>query len=80
VPYTFNSSTWEAEAGRFLSSRPALSTEFQVSQDYTEKPCLGKKKTKNKNKKNKNKNKKTQTNQKKEKKISYKKKSEIRNT
>jgi hypothetical protein len=27
VAYTFNPSTWEAEAGRFLSSRPAWSTE-----------------------------------------------------
>jgi hypothetical protein len=25
--HTFNPSTWEAEAGRFLSSRPAWSTE-----------------------------------------------------
>jgi hypothetical protein len=27
VRHTFNPSTWEAEAGRFLSSRPAWSTE-----------------------------------------------------
>jgi hypothetical protein len=27
MAHTFNSSTWEAEAGRFLSSRPAWSTE-----------------------------------------------------
>jgi hypothetical protein len=27
VAHAFNSSTWEAEAGRFLSSRPAWSTE-----------------------------------------------------
>jgi hypothetical protein len=27
VAYSFNPSTWEAEAGRFLSSRPAWSTE-----------------------------------------------------
>jgi hypothetical protein len=26
VAHAFNPSTWEAEAGRFLSSRPALST------------------------------------------------------
>jgi hypothetical protein len=38
----------EAEAGGFLSSRPAWSTrELQDSQGYTEKPCL-KKKNKNK--------------------------------
>jgi hypothetical protein len=44
VAHAFNPSTWEAEAGRFLSSRPAWSTEFQDSQGYTEKPCLGGKK------------------------------------
>jgi major histocompatibility complex class I len=27
VAHTFNPSTWEAEAGGFLSSRPAWSTE-----------------------------------------------------
>jgi hypothetical protein len=27
VVHVFNPSTWEAEAGRFLSSRPACSTE-----------------------------------------------------
>jgi hypothetical protein len=27
VAHTFNSSTWEAEAGKFLSSRPVWSTE-----------------------------------------------------
>jgi hypothetical protein len=48
--HTFNPSTREAEAGRFLSSRPAWSTEFQDSQGYTEKPCL--KKPKKKKKKN----------------------------
>jgi hypothetical protein len=38
-------STWEAKADRFLSSRPAWSTEFWDSQGYTEKPCLKKTKT-----------------------------------
>jgi hypothetical protein len=45
----FNPSTpeAEAEAGGFLSSRPAWSTdEFQDSQGYTEKPYLKKTKTK----------------------------------
>jgi hypothetical protein len=28
VAHTFNPSTWEAEAGRFLSSRPAWSTKW----------------------------------------------------
>jgi hypothetical protein len=56
VVHTFNPSTWEAEAGEFLSSRPAWSTsEFQDSQGYTEKPCLEKpkknQKTKTKNEK-----------------------------
>jgi hypothetical protein len=41
VAHTFNPSTREAEAGEFLSSRPAwLQIEFQDSQGYTEKPCL----------------------------------------
>jgi hypothetical protein len=44
-------STWEAEAGRFLSLRPAWSTKWVPGQPYTEKPCL-----KNNNKKNQNTN------------------------
>jgi hypothetical protein len=45
VAHVFNPSTWEAEAGRFLSSRPAwLQSEFQDSQGYTENPCLKKQK------------------------------------
>jgi hypothetical protein len=41
VAHTFSPSTREAEAGGFLSSRPAWSTErVQDSQGYTEKPCL----------------------------------------
>jgi hypothetical protein len=43
VAHTFNPSTWEAEAGRFLSLRPAWSTD---SQGYTEKPCLKRKRKK----------------------------------
>jgi hypothetical protein len=43
VVHTFNPSTQEAEAGRFLSSRPAWSTKWVPdSQGYTEKPCLKK--------------------------------------
>jgi hypothetical protein len=44
VAHTFSPSTREAEAGGFLSSRPqsGLQSEFQDSQDYTEKPCLEK--------------------------------------
>ena len=41
VAHAFNHSTWEAEAGEFLSSgQPGLQSEFQDSQGYTEKPCL----------------------------------------
>jgi hypothetical protein len=41
VAHTFNPSTREAEAGRFLSwGQPGLQSEFQDSQGYTEKPCL----------------------------------------
>jgi hypothetical protein len=51
VAHTFNPSTWEAQAGGFLSSRPAWSTKWiPGSQGYTEKPCL-KKQNKNNNKK-----------------------------
>jgi hypothetical protein len=46
VTQAFNPSTWEAEAGRFLSSRSTgLQSEFQDSQSYTGKPCLGNKQT-----------------------------------
>jgi hypothetical protein len=48
VVHAFNPSTWEAEAGGFLSLRPAWSqSEFQDSQGNTEKPCLKKPKKKN---------------------------------
>jgi hypothetical protein len=42
-------STWEAEAGGFRG-QPGLQREFQDSQGYTEKACLGKKKKKKKKK------------------------------
>jgi hypothetical protein len=43
VAHAFNPSTWEAEAGVFLSPRqPGLQSEFQEGQGYTEKPCLKK--------------------------------------
>ena len=48
LAHAFNPSTWEAETGGFLSSRPAWFTEFQDSQGYTEKLCLEKKKKKKK--------------------------------
>jgi hypothetical protein len=51
VAHAFNPSTQEAEAGGFLSSRPAcLLSEFQDSPGYTEKPCLKKQKQKQTNK------------------------------
>jgi hypothetical protein len=46
VAHAFNPSTLEAEAGGFLSLRPAWPTKYQDNQGYTEKSCL-----KNKNKK-----------------------------
>jgi hypothetical protein len=50
VAHAFNPSTWEAEAGEFLSSKPAgLQSEFQDSQGYTEKLSW---KKQNNNKKN----------------------------
>jgi hypothetical protein len=48
VAHAFNPSTWEAEAGGFLSSRPAW---FQDTQGYTEKPYLEKPKPKQNKKK-----------------------------
>jgi hypothetical protein len=52
VAHAFNPSTQEAEAGGFLSSRPAWSkSEFQDSQGYTEKSCLEKPKKKKERKK-----------------------------
>jgi hypothetical protein len=60
VVHAFNPSTWEAEAGEFLSrGQPGLHSEFQDSQGYAEKPCL------NKTKQNKTKQNKTKQNQKK---------------
>jgi hypothetical protein len=64
VVHAFNPSTWEAEAGGFLSSgQPGLQSEFQDSQGNTEEPCL----KKNKNKKQKNKKKQKTKKKKKEK-------------
>ena len=54
VVHAFNPSTWDAEANRFLSSRPAWSTKWIPRQpDYTEKPCLKKPKPKPKKRKQK---------------------------
>ena len=54
--HAFSSSTWEAEAGRFLNSgKPGLQSEFQDSQGYTEKrnPVSKKKKKKERERKEK---------------------------
>jgi hypothetical protein len=40
VSHTFNPSTQKAEAGGFLSLRPAYRGEFQDSRGYTEKSYL----------------------------------------
>lgn len=43
VAHTFKPRTWEAEADRYLSSRPAWSTQWAPGKlDYTGKPCLKK--------------------------------------
>ena len=59
VAHAFNPSTWETEAGGFLSSRPpGVQSEFQDSQGYTEKTCLKKRKKKKRKEKRKRKEKK----------------------
>ena len=45
--HTFNPITWEAEAGGG-QGQVGLQSEFQDSQDYTEKPCLNKQTNKQK--------------------------------
>jgi hypothetical protein len=48
VVHTFNSSTWEAEAGRFLSSRPAWSTKWVPGQPGLHRETLSRKTRKKK--------------------------------
>jgi hypothetical protein len=49
VAHTFNPSTWEAEAGKFLSLRPAWSTKWVPGQPGLHRETLSpKNKTKNK--------------------------------
>jgi hypothetical protein len=50
VAHAFNASTWVEKAGRFLSSRPAWSTE-QIPGQPGATPCLGKQNKTNKQKK-----------------------------
>jgi hypothetical protein len=52
VAHAFNPSTWDAEAGRFLSSRPAWSTEWVPGQPGLHRETLSRK-TKTKNQKQK---------------------------
>ena len=51
VAHTFNPSTWEAEAGGFLSSRPAWSTEWVPGQPGLQRNPVSKNKTKPKKQK-----------------------------
>jgi hypothetical protein len=48
VAYAFNPSTWEAEAGGFLSSRPAWSTEWVPGQPGLHRETLSRKTKQNK--------------------------------
>jgi hypothetical protein len=50
VPHAFNPSTWEAEAGGFLSSRPAWSTEWVPGQPGLLRETLSQKTKQNKTK------------------------------
>jgi hypothetical protein len=52
--HAFNPSTWEAEAGGFLSSGPAWSTEWVPGQPGLHRETLSREKKKKKKKKNKN--------------------------
>jgi hypothetical protein len=51
VVHAFNPSTWEAEAGEFLSSRPAWSTEQVPGQPGLHRETLSRKTKKKKKKK-----------------------------
>jgi hypothetical protein len=63
VAHNFNLNTWEAEAGRFLSLRPAWSTEWVPEQPGLHRETLSENKTKqNKTKQNKTKQNKTKQN------------------
>jgi hypothetical protein len=44
VAHAFNPSTWEAEAGEFLSSRPAWSTKWAPGQSKLYRETMSKKK------------------------------------
>jgi hypothetical protein len=59
VMHAFNPSTWEAEAGGFLSSRPAWSTKWVPGQPELYRETLPRKTKQNKTKQNKTKQNKT---------------------
>jgi hypothetical protein len=73
VALAFNPSTWEAEAGRFLNSRPAWSTKWVPGQPGIHREILSWK-TKTKQNKTKQTNKQKKTKKKKKKKEKRKKK------
>jgi hypothetical protein len=50
VDHAFNPSTWEAEAGRFLSSKPAWSTDWVPGQPRLHRETLSRKTKKTKTK------------------------------
>jgi hypothetical protein len=52
VVHTFNPSTWEAEAGGFLSLRPAWSTKWVPGQPELHRETMSRKTKQNKKKKN----------------------------
>jgi hypothetical protein len=68
VAHAFNPSTWEADAGRFLSSRPAWSTEWVPGQPGLHRETLSQKTKTKKEKEKKRKEKKRKEKKRKEKK------------
>jgi hypothetical protein len=63
MEHAFNISTWEAEAGGFLSLRPAWSTKFQDRETLSQKKKNPKTKNQNQNQTKPNQTKPNQTNQ-----------------
>jgi hypothetical protein len=55
VAHTFNPGSWEAETGRFLSSRPAWSTELVPGQPRVHRETLSRKQKQKRKKKEKKK-------------------------
>jgi len=80
VVYAFNLSTWEAEAGEFLSSRPAWSTKWVLGQLGIYREALSWKTKKRKKKRKKRKKKKEKQTEQTEKRQSQKKSAEYTDT